>query len=473
MRLEDGFFKTLRSTIDQELLAGINELKAGQVRIESKLDVALALLPDDAARREVEALETKLALSEIQLANLIGLVLKRHVPRDRIAAFIEEANAKAAAEEQEAARVPNGESEALRDLRLARLDALRRRDLDAATDLSFAFAETQRAEQIEAQVTSWTQAAEDAANAFDFRREADAWYRAAETVRTDPARAFGFGLLGKCIEALIRQGERLADGDALREAVTLAEVLHVVAADPEGRGAFLRAKGTALLILGGLESGMARLEEAVVAYRAALEEFTRERMPLVWARTQNSLGNALWTIGKRQEGTTLIKEAVAAHRAALEELTRERVPLDWAVTQNSLGNALQVLGAREGGMAQLEEASAAYRAALEELNRERMPMRWAATQNNLGTVLQRLGARESGTARLEGAIAAYRAALEVWTRERVPLNWAATQNNLGNVLATLGERESGTARLEQAVVAFRAALEEYTRERVPLDWAMT
>jgi hypothetical protein len=35
-----------------------------------------------------------------------------------------------------------------------------------------------------------------------------------------------------------------------------------------------------LLTLGERESGTARLEEAVAAYRAALEEGTRERVPL-------------------------------------------------------------------------------------------------------------------------------------------------------------------------------------------------
>ena len=180
-----------------------------------------------------------------------------------------------------------------------------------------------------------------------------------------------------------------------------------------------------------------------------------------------------WTLGERESGTARLEEAVAAYRAALEERTRERVPLDWATTQNNLGNALSRLGERESGTARLEEAVAAYRAALEERTRERVPLDWATTQNNLGMRSTRLGERESGTARLEEAVAAYRAALEERTRERVPLDWAATQNNLGNALAMLGERESGTARLEEAVAAYRAALEERTRERVPLDWAMT
>jgi hypothetical protein len=60
---------------------------------------------------------------------------------------------------------------------------------------------------------------------------------------------------------------------------------------------------------------------------------------------------------RRESGTARL-------RAALEERTRERVPLDWAMTQNNLGLALQALGERESGTARVpaparhEEASA-------------------------------------------------------------------------------------------------------------------
>jgi hypothetical protein len=46
----------------------------------------------------------------------------------------------------------------------------------------------------------------------------------------------------------------------------------------------------------------------------------------------------------RRPGTARLEEAVAAFRAALEERTRDRVPLDWATTQNNLGHALRALG---------------------------------------------------------------------------------------------------------------------------------
>ena len=45
----------------------------------------------------------------------------------------------------------------------------------------------------------------------------------------------------------------------------------------------------------------------------------RERVPLDWATTQNNLGTALRRLGERESGTARLEEAVAAYRAALEE----------------------------------------------------------------------------------------------------------------------------------------------------------
>lgn len=57
-----------------------------------------------------------------------------------------------------------------------------------------------------------------------------------------------------------------------------------------------------------------------------------------------NLGNALWRLGEREKGTARLEEAVAVFRGALEELTRERVPLEWAKTQAGLGNVFRRLG---------------------------------------------------------------------------------------------------------------------------------
>jgi tetratricopeptide (TPR) repeat protein len=277
-------------------------------------------------------------------------------------------------------------------------------------------------------------------------------------------------------DGLQTYGEQRGDSAALQEAVVAyREALkeRIRERVPLDWAATQNNLGTALSTLGERESGTAKLDEAVVAYREALKERTRERVPLDWAATQNNLGTALSTLGERESGTAKLDEAVVAYREALKENTRERVPLDWAGTQGNLGNALSRLGERENGTAKLDEAVVAYREALKENTRERVPLDWAMTQNNLGIALRTLGERENGTAKLDEAVVANREALKERTRERVPLDWAATQNNLGNALWRLGERESGTAKLDEAVVAYREALKERTRERVPLGWAAT
>ena len=62
--------------------------------------------------------------------------------------------------------------------------------------------------------------------------------------------------------------------------------------------------------------------------------------------TQMNLGNALEVLGERESGTAHLEQAVAAYRLALQERTRERVPLDWADTQFDLGLALVALEER-------------------------------------------------------------------------------------------------------------------------------
>jgi hypothetical protein len=73
---------------------------------------------------------------------------------------------------------------------------------------------------------------------------------------------------------------------------------------------------------------------------------TRDRVPLDWARTQNNLGAALATLGERESGTTRLEEAVLAYGAALEEMTRKRVPLDWAISLGNQGDAMKSIAER-------------------------------------------------------------------------------------------------------------------------------
>jgi exonuclease VII small subunit len=114
--------------------------------------------------------------------------------------------------------------------------------------------------------------------------------------------------------------------------------------------------GVALETLGGRESGTSRLEEAVAACRAALEERTRGRVPLDWAMTQYNLGVALLALGARENGTMRLEQAVRAFSAALEERTQQRVQLEWAASLGSLGVAFTLIAKRTNDLAVAKQA---------------------------------------------------------------------------------------------------------------------
>jgi tetratricopeptide (TPR) repeat protein len=200
------------------------------------------------------------------------------------------------------------------------------------------------------------------------------------------------------------------DGEAAGDAiVALAEGLH--GTNAATITTFLNSEAQKLLEeYGGGRGSNVHLAALIVLRRKilALAASDDER-----GTAQNNLGNALSSLGERESGTRRLEEAVAAYRAALEERTRERVPLDWATTQNNLGNALSVLGERESGTARLEEAVAAFRAALQELTRERVPLDWAASLGNQGVGLMLIADRNNDVDGAETAVQQIGAAYEM------------------------------------------------------------
>jgi tetratricopeptide (TPR) repeat protein len=166
---------------------------------------------------------------------------------------------------------------------------------------------------------------------------------------------------------------------------------------PDGHPAqsadYLEGQAEAVCREGSEWGDNAALNRSIEIWRTVLRYRPRDRVPLAWAMTQNSLGAVLCTLGSRETRTTRLIEAVATFRAALEELTRDRAPLDWAATQHGLGNVLVRLGEREAGAAHLTQAVAAYQAALEERKRDRLPVDWAMTTGNQGIALMLLAQR--------------------------------------------------------------------------------
>ena len=139
----------------------------------------------------------------------------------------------------------------------------------------------------------------------------------------------------------------------------------------------------------------AKLEEAIAAFREALKENTRERVPLEWARSQNNLGNALAALGRRENGTGKLEEAAVAFREALKERTRDRVPLDWARSFGNEGVALMLLAERRKDAAMAE-------AALSQINTAFETMRDGGLASNAAYYERQLPRARALAARLRG-----------------------------------------------------------------------
>ena len=277
-------------------------------------------------------------------------------------------------------------------------------------------------------------------------------------------------------EMLRRQGEEFGDHGALLGAIERYDFALTLVSGDADRLAWAETEtdlGSALVTLGQLQWGSERLEQAVVAFRAALAVRSRETLPREWADTQRRLANVLWRLGEREVGTRRLNQAKEILDLILQERARADDPLSWARTQDTLGSVLRWMGGRENSTARLEQALAAHRAAATEFQRDKRAEDWGRVQSDIGLDLFVLGVREPGVGRLHDAIAAYEEVLSVRSRSSGPLRWARITSNLGVALWRLAEREDGTARFEEAIAKFHAALEERTVARAPRDRSQT
>jgi tetratricopeptide (TPR) repeat protein len=176
--------------------------------------------------------------------------------------------------------------------------------------------ERERGERFEAGVTAlYTRARDIALAAYDGEEAADAIIKLARAIHGNDAKRMA-NFLSSEAQALYEFGDDRGSNVHLIAAIALRRELLSRAAAGDDRGAAGNNLGIALATLGERESGTKRLEEAVKAYRTALTERTRERVPLAWAATPNNLGLALSALGERESGTARLEEAIQAYRGA-------------------------------------------------------------------------------------------------------------------------------------------------------------
>src|SRR6516165_5458809 len=115
---------------------------------------------------------------------------------------------------------------------------------------------------------------------------------------------------------------RLRYAEAATHFANAAAVFPPNRAHEDKRIGYLAREATALYLQGFELGDNGALLSAIHQYKRLVELAPRERVPLDWAMTQTNLGLALWRFGERESGTAKLEEAVVAYREALKEYTR-------------------------------------------------------------------------------------------------------------------------------------------------------
>jgi hypothetical protein len=74
------------------------------------------------------------------------------------------------------------------------------------------------------------------------------------------------------------------------------------------------------------------------------------------ASVQHALGLALYVIGEQAGDNNVLTDATKAYRAALKERSRDRVPLDWAMSTGNQSVALMLIAERLGDATRAQTA---------------------------------------------------------------------------------------------------------------------
>ena len=139
-------------------------------------------------------------------------------------------------------------------------------------------------------------------------------------VREPGPRPAWTGAFGALWDRYYEEGRDKGINLSLEVAIAMAGRMSASARDADESGDAGNLLGTALSTLGARESGTARLEAAVAAYRAALAERTRERVPLNWATSFGNEGVALKELADQRGDRGMAETALRQITTAFETL---------------------------------------------------------------------------------------------------------------------------------------------------------
>ena len=205
------------------------------------------------------------------------------------------------------------------------------------------------------------------------------------------------------------------------------------------------------------------LVRAENVYRTLVEKIPRETEPESWATSQVNLGRVFARKASRATTKEIViaqlQNAIAAFRSALEVYRLDQHPVAWASTQEALALAFENLGKASEPPA---NPTSVYRKAIDEYRVETERFRRNTEQGNAKVAaMYRDRARDS----LRTAIEVFPAASEVLRREQ-PDRWAGMREELAGAYRELGGTIGPPL---DPIAAYRAAVGIYRELRKDSD----
>lgn len=309
-------------------------------------------------------------------------------------------------------------------------------------------------------------AADDLAAAEDYDRafgEAERW---------DDALAWRYRM--EAVRALYRYGENKADRTALERALGWVKDAGRLADRLPDRLPWAKTQtnlGNVLAALGLHEPGVARLDAAVAAFKAAIAVLEPAGDDATLALARINLANTLSETGRRTDDLALLQASVEAYDAALAGFDNVKFREEWAIAQYNRGLSFRLIGELTTGTDALVRSIDAFTSTLPYRPRETRPREWSMTLSSLAITRALLGWRQRDPAVIRQGIAETALALQEATRERMPITWARGQHSMANAWLMVVDLENAVEPARAALANADEALRVYTRDSTPFEWA--
>jgi len=208
------------------------------------------------------------------------------------------------------------------------------------------------------------------------------------------------GKSGGLVSAIAGFRRALAEGPKEVTALSLAELKIRLAA--------------ALKELAAVQDDLDRYEEAADILESVAGVLNRSTHQREWGLAYKALGDVLLLRGQKVAEAGDCKNAVTAYDAALQVFTKETDAARWSDVMSQRGAAHMIWGALGAGTIELAQAVATYREVLAQRSQATEPLHWALASNNLGTAAFALAKRtrdgdlmREATVSFDGALAIY------------------------------------------------------------------